>query len=147
LANANVQSVKPCLIEWHKAALPFMRTKEFLDSWLEFATAWKNANHAAGQEPIARLFEQSLTLEPPPEANQYEEPTLRQLIGLSRELQRASGSAPFYLDCRTAGRLLGISHVQANKYLRVLALDNVLKLVTRGTRGRASEFRYLGKPD
>ena len=53
------------------------------------------------------------------------------------------GDEPFYLDCRTAGRLLGIHYVLANKWLRLLVMDGVLSLVSRGIRNKASEYRYI----
>jgi hypothetical protein len=47
------------------------------------------------------------------------------------------------LDCRTAGLILGISHVLAWKWFRLLKRDKVLDCITTGHRGKASEWRYL----
>ena len=52
--------------------------------------------------------------------------------------------APFFLDCRTAGRLLRVRHTVAWRWLRLLVRDHLLECVTVGKRQRASEYRYLG---
>ncbi len=75
----------------------------------------------------------------------YAEPKLCLLVTFCRELQTVAGANPFFLDCRTAGRLLDVPHVQAARWLKVLCLDEILQLVTPGTRRRALEYRYLPK--
>jgi hypothetical protein len=67
------------------------------------------------------------------------------LVGLCAELQRVAGDRPFFIGCRSAGKLLGITFQRAAKYLRRLCADGTLVRLTRGTQasGRASEYRYV----
>jgi hypothetical protein len=70
------------------------------------------------------------------------------LVKLCRELQREVGpSNAFYLSCRNAGELLDVPHNTAWHWLRYLCDVDILRPIrpgTAGTRGRASEFMYLG---
>jgi hypothetical protein len=144
LANSDVRDLKPYVKEWHSRALPFIATKPFEETWLDFAEGWKRVRFAAGEEPIAQLFQASLEKELPLVAKQYETLELRHLVGLCRELHYHFGKKPFYLDGRKAGNLLGVSHSQAARWFRVLILDDVLELVTPGYRSKAAEYRYMG---
>lgn len=76
----------------------------------------------------------------------YEQVGLRLLVALCRQLQQVSGQQPFFLACRTAGDLLGVTHVQAWRWLTLLAHDRIVEEVEKGDRvhRRASRFRYLG---
>lgn len=66
------------------------------------------------------------------------------LITICRELQLAAGDAPFFLSCRTAGKLAGVDHTQAARWLRGLR-GEILNLVSAGDKSRkASRYRYLG---
>jgi hypothetical protein len=92
------------------------------------------------------LFAKARKAELPKVARQYEQKPLRLLVALCRELQRASGTAPFYLSTRTVGRLLHIHHATASHWLRGLRHDGIIEEVERGSRAkhRASRYRYLG---
>jgi hypothetical protein len=78
------------------------------------------------------------------EPSDDEEP-LRLLASLCRKLQRQAGDADFFLDCRTAGRLLGVPHNTAWRWLMVLCADGMLRAGEKGSQAkhRASPFRYV----
>lgn len=81
---------------------------------------------------------------PPPEAAQYDLPAVKRLVALLTELQRQAGSGPFFLDCRTGARLLGVDHVQVWRWFKMLVADGVLAQVEQGRTGRATRWRWLG---
>ncbi|HEV3023068.1 MAG TPA: hypothetical protein VGX76_11390, partial [Pirellulales bacterium] len=65
---------------------------------------------------------------------------------LCAELQRVAGrGGPFFLDARTAGRLLGVHYTTVARWLRGLCRDDVLRLETHGgfKTHKASRYRYL----
>ena len=74
--------------------------------------------------------------------------TLQILVSLCRELQRAKGEQPFYLGCRTAGKLFSVTHAEAARWLFVLESDGILRVVAKGgtheNPRKATRFRYLG---
>ncbi len=138
------RQLKPHVSAWHRRALPNIRTKAFDESWTDFLYAWDSAKYPAGQEPISQMYEKALKLPCPECALGYDTPELRNLVALCRELQREAGKDPFYLACRVAGRLIGVDRNTANHWLGLtLQADEVVALVRKGSRGRASEYRYL----
>lgn len=90
------------------------------------------------------IYNQAISEPLPAIASNYGVPEIRRLIVLCRALQHNTGEKPFYLACRTAGSVLGISHVLANKWLNLLVLDEVLKCEFVGNQGKASRYRYQG---
>ena len=80
---------------------------------------------------------------------EYDSSEMRLLVAICLQLQREHGSEPFYLSCRTAGKLIGVDHLRANRWLNVLIEDNVLSLVQKGRPGKAqglaSRYRYVGE--
>lgn len=146
-ADAPPMSLRPIVEKWHRLALPLIGTKPFEETLIDFLHAWPRVKYPKGSEPIATHFAAAQKAETPVEAMQFEQPALRLLVALCRQLQGVSGEQPFFLSCRTAGNLLGVRHSQANRWLFLLSRVDLLKEVTKGTRatGRASRYRYLGK--
>ena len=99
---------------------------------------------------MAKMLEKAIQLEPPKIAvEKYPDHSkLKILVSLCRELQQAVGSEPFFLSARTAGRLLNVSAMQANRWLFLLQSDGILALVSKGgttaeTVREASRYRYV----
>ena len=94
---------------------------------------------------MTQLLERADAAESMPEAVElgYEDPATHRLMKLCRELQRASGKSPFFLSCRTAGGLLGISHNVVAQRLQVFLVDKVLDIAEPHTEFRATRYRYL----
>ena len=145
LADAAFDELKPIVQRWHTLAKSRMRTKAFEESWFDFCEAWPKVKFPKGKEPIVMMFSQAIENELPEVAKQYEQQELRQLVALCRELQRADGTAPFFLAARTAGGLLDVTHTTAWRWLRGLQHDGILKEVEKGNQAtrKASRYRYL----
>ncbi len=146
LAEAPASELKDHIRQWHEQALPFIVNQTaFEESWFDFAEGWGKVKFPKGEEPIAMIFAKAVEAELPASALQYEQDALRLLVALCRELQRASGTEPFFLSTRTAGRLLDITHVTASRWLRLLRLDGILELVSLGSQQdhKASRYRYV----
>jgi hypothetical protein len=147
LSDAPIKALKPVVRRWHELAKPVIGTKPFEESWFDFGHAWPRVKFPLGTEPMALIFERAGRTDLPPEALEYEQPALQLLVALCRELQREAGDGPFYLSCRTAGRLLGVHYKTASAWLAGLAIDGVVKVIVRGGQKsmRASRYRYLGE--
>jgi len=80
-------------------------------------------------------------------AADYEQPELRLLVSLCRELGRACGDGAFYLSARRAGQLVGVNRVKASRWLCGLRRDGILRLVSEGRQKdpRASRCRNVGE--
>jgi hypothetical protein len=145
LADAPVDTLEPYVRRWHKLALPHITTKAFEETWIDFLNAWLRVKFPKGAEPMAAIFQQAKESTVPRAALRYEIDGLWLLASLCRELQRASGDKPFFLSCRTAGRLLEVDHTTAWRWLFLLAHDQIIHEVEQGDQGkrRASRYRYL----
>ena len=72
----------------------------------------------------------------------------RRVMGLLRPLHVSidGPEQPFFLDVRTAGRLLGASHTQASRWLFLLESDGIIKTICKGgtakTARKATRFKY-----
>lgn len=146
MAAAPLNQLRPHVRRWHSLSLPFIATKAWDDSWLEFCSAWQRVKYPAGQEPILTALERAKAADPPEGAAEFEQPALRLLIALCRELQRIAGDEPFFLDARKAGELLGIDHTKAWRWLRQLCDAEILLLVSSGSREKrqANRYQYAG---
>ncbi len=143
LADLKGKDLHPVLVEWHQQALPTIGTKDFATSWLEFCTAWDRVRYPAGTSPVDEAWQAALGAEFPPEVADWGNAEIGRLAALCWQLQIRQGDQPFYLDSRTAGRLLGVEHTVAWRWLRGLVSAGVLELVRSGGRGRANKYRYL----
>ncbi|QDT69058.1 hypothetical protein MalM25_19850 [Planctomycetes bacterium MalM25] len=145
LADRPSRDLRSYVEAWHRRAVPIIGTKPFEETWIDFLKAWENVRHPYGEGVLTVAFGRACSAGVPALADDYEQSEILLLAGLCRELQRIAGDGPFFLSCRDAGQLLGVSHVQAARWLFLLESDGVLELVAKGdmkTR-RASEFRYL----
>ncbi len=114
LNGADLSNLRPIVQEFHRRALPAIRTKEFLETWADFVLAWKRVKFPVGQGVIETAFKRAMASVTPTKATElYGAGPIALLAKLCRELQFISGSKEFYLDCRTAGRLIGVDHTSA----------------------------------
>jgi hypothetical protein len=146
LADPDPQNLRSIVQEWHRRAKPVIRTKAFEETWIDFLQGWPKVRFPKGTGPMDVALDRAKAAQPPPEALSYEQPALRRLVGLCRELQRGAGDGVFFLACRTAGRLLGVNYSTAWRWLSLLESDRLLCVVERGQPGvyRATRFKYRG---
>lgn len=143
LSDLKTKDLQPVIAEWHRLALPTINTKDFATSWLEFCAAWERVRYPAGSSPVDEAWRSALESGFPPEVAEWGNDQIGRLAALCWQLQLRQGDQPFFLDSRTAGRLLGVEHTVAWRWLRGLVSADVLELVESGGRGRANKYRYL----
>lgn len=144
-ADAQPKTLRAIVQKWHSRALPHISTKPFEETWIDFLYGWPRV-----QIPMRlNLLEDTMktAIENPVPDLKYEQPALRNLVGLCRELQAIMGDQPFWLSTRTAGRLLGQRPMTVWRWLFLLEQDGWIKTETRGNTSRATRFRYLGGQD
>jgi hypothetical protein len=149
LANAPLKELRPIVRQWHELALPNIDTKPFDDTWIDFGEGWGKVRHPAGEGPMAEIWKCAQASAPPAAAMQYERPELRLLVSLCQELQRAHGNEPFFLGIAKVAELFDIDISTAGRRLRQLRRDDILELVSEGSRKerRANEYRYIPELD
>jgi hypothetical protein len=80
---------------------------------------------------------------PPPKQTISLSREVQMLACLCRELQRQAGTNPFFLNGRSAAKVLGQPHETVASWLRALRHLGVIALDTEGRRGFASRYRYI----
>jgi hypothetical protein len=149
LRDADPAAFRPVVQQWHKLALPVIGTKPFSATWAAFVASWPKVRHAAGEGPVDAAFARAMERKPPKLAAKLygEDDPIVKLAALCRELQRGVSDGEFFrLDCRTAGRLLDVSHKTAWAWLNALAGDGILAIGERGSKAthKANEYTYVG---
>jgi len=72
-------------------------------------------------------------------------PDMRLLAALCRELQKSAGSEPFYLSARMVQRIFKHqTHATGAKWLRSFCVMQILTETEKGKGLRASRYRYGG---
>ena len=144
-ADANPNDLRPFAKRWHELALPVICTLPFEETWIDFLRGWPRVKFPKGAEPLADVVARAMAAAVPDAAKRYEQRPLRLLVAICRELQRTAGNDVFFLSCRTGGRLVGVDHTTANRWLFLLVADGILAEVEKGDRAkrRASRYRYV----
>ena len=143
--DADRRELRRIVQDWHRGALPNIRTKPFDETWADFITAWERVKRPAGASLRAAV--QAADAAPAPEAAAiYDTAPLRRLTALCAKLAAQWGDRPFPLGCRTAAGILGITPSAAHRLLATLQFDRIIVRAFKGTKasGRASEWHYLG---
>jgi hypothetical protein len=145
--QAKLPSLMPLAERWYQAAVPFIRTKEIEITLKDFANAWQACQDPTNGCFIEALFDEVKRSPPHPAAKHFSVEELRLLVGLCAALQRYNGAKPFILGCRTAGRLLGATHHQANRWIQTLEAYEIIRRTSTGTLAKrnASEFLFVAE--
>ncbi len=148
LADAPADALEPYVRCWHNTGVAekVIDTRPFEETWIDFLQAWPKIKYPKGAEPMVAILERAKQAPLPRAAEKYEQAGLQLLVALCRELQQEPEKQPFFLACRTAGRLLQVNHATAWRWLWLLCHDGVVVEVEKGDRAkrRASRYRYLG---
>jgi hypothetical protein len=140
--STNAETLRSLVTRWYQAALPNIRTKDFDETWRDFEIAWSRVVWPAGANlttVMAVAENDNFTLGT---GNLNHEKVARLLR--SAALGRGGD---FFMDYRTMGNQVGLSAVAARKIAHILIELGLLMIVrngTVGTRGRATEWRWLG---
>lgn len=132
------------LREWHRLALPFIRTKDYDTTRIAFLHAWTRIRSPVRETFMDDVLRQSAARP----FHGYEDPKLNQLAALCRELGAISTDGEFILAARLAGELLGRTRMWAHRRLWLLQHDGLIVRTRQGTaRGRrASRYNWTGPP-
>lgn len=143
--EAEAESLKPIVREWWRRARPVVVDKDWLITWGEFLRMWKAVRYPWGEYVMTEVVEAAIRAGCPAEVLEDCDGDPSGLAAaICRELARRE-EGQFYLDCRTLGRHIGVAHGSAATILREFCRMGLLRLLKRGTRGRASEYEYLGE--
>ncbi len=138
---STLPKLKPYVRAWWERGKAHMLTKDWGVTWGDFSRAWTNVRYPEGMDVLAKALEAAEAADPPAWTADYS-PAQKLLASLCRELQRLAGDAEFFLSCGKAGECVGVDRVTAWRYLEGFIGDGVLTCKTKGTRNRATRWRY-----
>lgn len=143
--DASVADVELYVREWHRQALPTIKTKEYGRSWAEFRPAWRTLRRGGGGPTWADALVAAGTVGLPGWAERYDN-RHRDLILLAAGLNQVHGGASFPLACRQVRTVIPVSTATAARMLSRLVADRVLTVTSDDVEiGRkAYEYRYTG---
>jgi len=138
--GVNALELKPIVQKWHQLALPFIATKQFDETWLDFCYAFDKVKYT--NSDAWRLVMENLPELPRGMlgVGQFGAPGDRLLqicVGLSKLL----GDEPFFLASRQCGNSLGISHQAASKLIHALVVISALIKIEPATKRKAARFK------
>lgn len=138
--NLSFDELRPIVEDWFGLAEPYISTKEFSLSWVDFRVAWN-----AVKTPYGSVMADIVANLPPPKQDAIHleyGPYASSLFQLCLALQDREGDQPFFISSRTAGMFLGIHHTMAARILKLFVIDEVLEEVSKGSfNALASRYR------
>ena len=129
---------------WWSAAKPLLPPDADFDEWrFDFEDTFAKTNAPLGSNSLQEAIRRADASPLPPQAERYTSPKLKRLVAVCHHLQQLQGRSPFFLGVRAAARIMEIKNLyQANAMLGGLVRDGVLIEAEKGTRKRATRFRF-----
>ncbi len=141
LPPAELQSA---FLLWWNAAKALLPPKAEFDEWrFDFEDTFAKTNAPLGSNSLQEAIRRVDASPMPPQAERYTSPKLKRLVAVCYQLQLLQVSSPFFLGVRDAARIMEMKDLnKANAMLGGLVSDGVLIKVEKGTRKRATRFRF-----
>lgn len=137
------QDFSTAFSQWYDRtkALGFIRHSKD-DYFNEFMNAIATAKYPLGESPIDTAWAKAQSEPLPKEADHFEEQAPKMLVALCYQLAQASAGKPWYLSCRSAAKLVGLSPQACAKWLRGLAAIRILEITSPGTKRAAARYNW-----
>jgi hypothetical protein len=129
---------------WWSAAKPLLPPDADHDEWrFDFEDTFAKTHAALGANSLEEAIRRADANPPPPQSARYNSSKLKRLVAVCYQLQLLQGNSPFFLGVRDAAKIGGAKGLpQASAWLAGLVRDGVLIEVEKGTRKRATRFRF-----
>ena len=129
---------------WWSTANPLLPADADFDEWrFDFEDTFAKTHAALGANSLEEAIRRADTSPLPPQSARYSSPKIKRLVAVCYHLQLLQGNSPFFLGVRAAAKIGGAKGLpQASAWLAGLVRDGVLIEVEKGTRKRATRFRF-----
>jgi len=145
--DTSAATLSAYITEWHRQALPFIRTKGFEKTDLAFYDAWNGAQVPLTDNQLLPLVEAALVGPDPDWLQEVFLPqACKQLVRVCAALQERTGSEPFFLAARAAAAVLQMDPTHTSRLLKRLVKVGYLEMVKKGdfASGEATTWLYKG---
>lgn len=123
---------------WHDTFLAIIGTKGFAITWADFQKAWSKVKYTT---PV--LDGCLIVLPAVPDIDRLRDygHEAMHLMQICMALGTHHEPEPFFLACRKASELIGLSHYDSAKLLRLFVDEGWLQVITPHTTARAARYR------
>jgi hypothetical protein len=141
LPPAELQSA---FAQWWNAAKLLLPPDADFDEWrFDFEGTSAKTHAALGANSLEEAIRRTDANPMPPQSARYSSPKIKRLVAICYHLQLLQGNSPFFLSVRDAAKIVGAKGLpQASAWLAGLVRDGVLIEAEKGTRKRATRFRF-----
>jgi hypothetical protein len=151
--DAEAKGAIPIVRAWHTEYINEIGTKAWAETWADFARAWQDIKHLEGEGVLDELLARIDKTEPPPpdlEELGYDA-AMWAMVRLLKAMAERSADGTFFIGNRTLARLFNTSAPTAGKLLRLMADNQIIELLKRGSMAKgeggkamqASTYRYI----
>jgi hypothetical protein len=143
--DATPKQVEAHVREWHRRALPTIRTQDYRTTWREFYAAFPETTGGTLGPTWREATSTAESVSVPAWAERYGD-GYQTVIRMAIALNQEHGGGSFPLACRQVERFTGINYKTASRMLAKLVDDRVLaRTSTEVVPGvKAFEYRYIG---
>ncbi len=129
---------------WWSTAKPLLPPDAEMDEWrFDFQDTYQKTHAALGANSLEEAIRRADADPLPPQAARYSSPKLKRLVAVCYHLQMLQGKSTFFLSVRGAAKITDTKDLmQVSAWLAGLVRDGVLIEVEKGTRKRATRFRF-----
>lgn len=129
---------------WWGTAKSLLPQHADFDEWRsDFEDTFARTHSPLGSNALEEAIRRAATRPIPSQAGRYTSPKLKLLVAVCLQLQLLQGDSPFFLGVRDAAKITKIQNLhQANARLNTLVRDGLLIVVEKGTRKRATRYRF-----
>ena len=129
---------------WWSAAKPLLPPDADHDEWrFDFEDTFAKTHAPLGSNSLEEAIRRADASPMPPQSARYTSPKIKRLVAVCYHLQLLQVNSPFFLGVRNAAKIGGAKGLpQASAWLAGLVRDGVLIEVEKGTRKRATRFRF-----
>ena len=138
------EELSAAFAQWWIAAKSLLPPDADFDEWrFDFEATFAKTHAALGGNSLQEAIRRSAASPLPPQSSRYTSQKILRLVAVCYQLQLLQGKSPFFLGVRDTAQIVGIKNLhQANAILGGLVRDGVLNEVEKGTRKRATRFRF-----
>ncbi len=134
---------------WHSSSLNFLRPElEKEDYFEEFMSCYQYALFPECDDIVKFALSKVVQGEYPPEVDLFDTPneSFKQLVALCYHMSKIAKNGVFFLSCRKAQEVLGLSSfIATSRWLRLLVRLGILQIEAEETKYRARRYRYISR--
>ncbi len=133
--------------EWHRQALPRIRTKEFAVTDADFYSGWNKSNIPLSDEQFTEWAKQVLEGPEPEFLQETFFPKAGKLLWrICAALQEKRGDNDILLAARVAANIIGVEYKTVSSLFKLLVEKGSLVMVKKGCfrTGKGTTWRYTG---